>query len=97
MYDIAYNYIVDNGYVEQMFNAIKETATTDIQDTANALNSKVNLVISNLSKNIEVKISSVIDTAGTKLSDFKKSCVEKLKTAANQGAEKLKEELTNQI
>lgn len=49
------------------------------------------------STHIEEKINNAMKKAGTKLSEFKESCAEKLKTAANQGAEKLKEELTNQI
>lgn len=34
VYDIAYNYIVDNGYVEQMFNSIKETAESEVNFTS---------------------------------------------------------------
>ncbi|MBP3768684.1 MAG: hypothetical protein J6I48_01045 [Lachnospira sp.] len=34
VYDIAYNYIVDNGYVEQMFNPIKETAESEVNFTS---------------------------------------------------------------
>lgn len=97
VYDIAYNYIIDNGYVKQMFDDIKETAKSDITDTANALNSSVNQTIEKISGNISVEITSIMETAGTKLSEFKDTCEEKLRAAANQGAEKLKEELTNQI
>lgn len=40
VYDIAYNYIVDNGYVEQMFNSIKETAESEVKDTAKTVEVK---------------------------------------------------------
>ena len=97
MYDIAYNYIVDNGYVEQMFNSIKETAESEVKDTAKAMESAVNKTIEEISDAISSQIEKAMTTSGTKLSDFKVSCTQKLKTAANQGAEKFKEELTNQI
>lgn len=97
MYDIAYNYIVDNGYVEQMFNSIKETAESEVKDTAKAMESAVNKTIEEISDAISSQIEKAMTTSGTKLSDFKVSCTQKLKTAASQGAEKFKEELTNQI
>lgn len=97
VYDIAYNYIVDNGYVEQMFNSIKETAESEVKDTAKAMESAVNKTIEEISDAISSQIEKAMTTAGTKLSDFKVSCTQKLKTAASQGAEKFKEELTNQI
>ena len=97
VYDIAYNYIVDNGYIQQMFDDIKETATSEVKDTASAINTAVNSTINEISDELSRKIRKEMNTVGTKLSDFKESCVVKLKIAANQGAEKFKEELTNQI
>lgn len=97
VYDIAYNYIIDNGYIKQMFDALKDTATSEIKNTADVKASKVNTMINAISSKIKAKINKTIETAGTKLSEFKDSCEEKLRLAASQGAEKLKEELTNQI
>lgn len=97
VYKIAYDYIVDEGKVEEMFNAIKETAETEVVDAEGVLRSAVNKQITSISQSISSKVDIAMRTAGTKLSDFKKSCTEKLREAANQGAEKLKEEITNQI
>lgn len=97
VYEIAYNYIVNNGYIKQMFNDIKETASSEIKDTASAINSKVSTTIKHLSKKIQEEINTAMKTAGTKLSEFKNTCEDKLRTAANEGADKLKDELCNQI
>lgn len=97
VYDIAYNYIIDNGYIKQMFDALKDTAISDIKNAADAKSSKVNKQITAISDGISNEIDAAMKTAGTKLSEFKDSCAEKLRLAASQGAEKLKEELTNQI
>lgn len=99
VYDIAYDCVVNSSeqYIDKMFGAIQETSTSNIKDTANILDSKVNELITNISGDISEKISDSVKTAGTKLSEFKDTCAEKLREAANQGAEKLKEELTNQI
>ena len=61
------------------------------------MESAVNKTIEEISDAISSQIEKAMTTSGTKLSDFKVSCTQKLKTAANQGAEKFKEELTNQI
>lgn len=99
VYDIAYDCVVNSSeqYIDKMFEAIQETSTSNIKDTANILDSEVNELITNISGDISEKISDSVKTAGTKLSEFKDTCAEKLREAANQGAEKLKEELTNQI
>lgn len=91
------NYIVNNGYIKQMFNDIKETASSEIKDTASAINSKVSTTIKHLSKKIREEINTAMKTAGTKLSEFKNTCEDKLRTAANEGADKLKDELCNRI
>lgn len=97
IYQNALNVVVDNGYIKQMFDAMKETATSTITDVNSIINTKVNEIMTSINNVIQAKIDVLQTTVGSKIHEFSIKCKAELEAAAKEGAAKLKDTLVTKI
>ena len=90
---IAVDYLKEGSNIKDLFDEIKETAIDGVSSSQNALEEQLKFI----NKQIDGKIESLVDTAGTELNNMKNNCINKIKEAAKEGAESLRKELKNQI
>ena len=88
---IAVNYLSGSGQVEAILNAIETQATSGT--ATDYLNGKMKAI----SDEISIKIEDATTKAGTALRDMKDNMVTELKSAAAQGADQLKDALSNKL
>lgn len=88
---IAVNYLLENGgqQIQDIFN------TLDAQSKPGALTTVLETKLQEIQGVIQVKVDGVLNQAGSKLNEMRTNLTNKLKDAASEGAEKLKETLSN--
>lgn len=90
---LTVNYLLenDNQQIKEIFNTLSNQAKPD------ALTNLLETKLGDIRRVIEVKVDGLLNQAGSKLNEMQVNLTNKLKESAAQGAEKLKETLSNEI
>lgn len=90
---LAVNYLLENGgqQIQDIFNTI------DAQSKPGALTTVLETKLQEIQSVIQIKVDGLLNQAGSKLNEMRTNLTNKLKDAASEGAEKLKETLSNEI
>lgn len=97
--EIAVNYLVDNGKIAELFEAIEKQATmgTQLQSGSAEVTDYLGRQLKDIKASLNVKIRKVANQTGTALANMKNSLVSEINAAAEEGADKLKSVLSDKL
>ena len=88
---LAVNYIKENNQISAIFDTLNAQAQKD------ALTTVLETKLAEIKSAIQIKVDGLLNQAGSKLNEMRTNLTQKLSDAAAEGAEKLKETLSNEI
>ena len=88
---LAVNYIKENNQISAIFDTLNAQAQKD------ALTTVLETKLAEIKSAIQIKVDGLLNQAGSKLNEMRTNLTKKLSDAAAEGAEKLKETLSNEI
>jgi len=89
----AFNYIIDNGYVDELVSILSDKAVMLTAEGVNKLNEKVKRLRADTISSIMHKL----DTAGDKLNEYREKAKNYISEGIDKGKEELKKRLSEQL